>query len=308
MHFLWTDRQRNFFSRAAPRKPAERAVVRALSSLASLDCRARDAYNSSSLPTTHSSRRKHVTTAVHRFEESIGGRPYLIEVAPRLQGPLARLHRPDPRRADRADAVLRRDAGRSRASAVRLADARARARRRTPPSVGVGSGGMLPRSPSRSAAAILSWLALAFTSSAGQRLGVSRPRGSAPGRGDRGSASPTSTGMLQQQAETDKTWRAASDGFMQMEKITYRSRAGDLDIPAFVFQPLKLRGAEGASRASSGSTRTSAAISTSTTFRTSAKRPRRATSSSRRSIAAASATARRSTTRSTTAAPKSTTW
>ena len=31
--------------------------------------------------------------------------------------------------------------------------------------------------------------------------------------------------QLQQQAETDKTWRAASDGFMQMEKITYRSRA-----------------------------------------------------------------------------------
>src|SRR6476661_6721821 len=48
--------------------------------------------------------------------------------------------------------------------------------------------------------------------------------------------------MLQQQAETDKTWRAASDGFMQMDKITYRSRAGDLEVPAFVFQPLKLRG------------------------------------------------------------------
>jgi len=51
--------------------------------------------------------------------------------------------------------------------------------------------------------------------------------------------------QLEQQAETDKTWSAASDGFMQMDKITYRSRAGDLDIPAFVFQPLKLRGAKG---------------------------------------------------------------
>ena len=51
--------------------------------------------------------------------------------------------------------------------------------------------------------------------------------------------------QLEQQAETDKTWRAASDGFMQMEKITYRSKAGDMDIPAFVFQPLKLRGAKG---------------------------------------------------------------
>lgn len=43
---------------------------------------------------------------------------------------------------------------------------------------------------------------------------------------------------LQQQAKTDETWRAASDGHMRMEKITFRSRAGDLDIPAFVFQPL----------------------------------------------------------------------
>jgi dipeptidyl aminopeptidase/acylaminoacyl peptidase len=51
--------------------------------------------------------------------------------------------------------------------------------------------------------------------------------------------------QLEQQAETDKTWHAASDGFMQMEKTTYRSKAGDMDIPAFVFQPLKLRGAKG---------------------------------------------------------------
>src|SRR5262245_22399913 len=51
--------------------------------------------------------------------------------------------------------------------------------------------------------------------------------------------------QLQQQAETDKTWRAASDGFMQMEKITYRSSVGDLDVPAFVFQPLKIRGPKG---------------------------------------------------------------
>jgi dipeptidyl aminopeptidase/acylaminoacyl peptidase len=48
--------------------------------------------------------------------------------------------------------------------------------------------------------------------------------------------------MLEQQAETDKTWRAASDGVMAMEKITYRSRAGDVDVPAFVFQPLRPRG------------------------------------------------------------------
>jgi dipeptidyl aminopeptidase/acylaminoacyl peptidase len=48
--------------------------------------------------------------------------------------------------------------------------------------------------------------------------------------------------MARQQAETDNAWRAASDGRMRLEKITYRSRAGDLDIPAFVFQPLKSRG------------------------------------------------------------------
>jgi dipeptidyl aminopeptidase/acylaminoacyl peptidase len=41
-----------------------------------------------------------------------------------------------------------------------------------------------------------------------------------------------------QQAKTDETWRAASEGVMRMDKISYRSRAGDLDIPAFVFEPL----------------------------------------------------------------------
>jgi dipeptidyl aminopeptidase/acylaminoacyl peptidase len=41
-----------------------------------------------------------------------------------------------------------------------------------------------------------------------------------------------------QQTRTDETWRAASDGYMRMEKITYRTRVGDLDVPAFVFQPL----------------------------------------------------------------------
>ena len=50
--------------------------------------------------------------------------------------------------------------------------------------------------------------------------------------------------QLQRQAQTDKTWRAASEGVMQMDKITYKSRVGGLDIPAFLFQPLKLRGAK----------------------------------------------------------------
>ena len=43
--------------------------------------------------------------------------------------------------------------------------------------------------------------------------------------------------QLRQQALTDSTWRAASDGYMRMEKIAYRSAAGDLDVPAFVFRP-----------------------------------------------------------------------
>ena len=43
---------------------------------------------------------------------------------------------------------------------------------------------------------------------------------------------------IRQQAETDAAWREASAGAMRMEKISYRSRVGDLDIPAFVFQPL----------------------------------------------------------------------
>jgi len=44
--------------------------------------------------------------------------------------------------------------------------------------------------------------------------------------------------QLRQQAKTDRTWRDASEGFMRMEKISYRSAAGDLDVPAFVFRPL----------------------------------------------------------------------
>jgi dipeptidyl aminopeptidase/acylaminoacyl peptidase len=46
--------------------------------------------------------------------------------------------------------------------------------------------------------------------------------------------------MSRQQTETDKVWRAASEGRMLMEKITYRS--GAMDIPAFVFQPIKPQG------------------------------------------------------------------
>ncbi len=48
--------------------------------------------------------------------------------------------------------------------------------------------------------------------------------------------------MARDQAQTDRAWRQASEGIMRMEKISYRSSQGDLDIPAFVFQPLVTRG------------------------------------------------------------------
>jgi dipeptidyl aminopeptidase/acylaminoacyl peptidase len=67
----------------------------------------------------------------------------------------------------------------------------------------------------------------------------------APLHGQNPQREPDFDRQLQQQADTDKTWRAASDGFMQMDKITYRTSVGDMDIPAFVFQPLTLRGAKG---------------------------------------------------------------
>jgi len=44
--------------------------------------------------------------------------------------------------------------------------------------------------------------------------------------------------QLRQQAATDRAWRAASSGYMRMQKIAYRSGAGDLEVPAFVFRPL----------------------------------------------------------------------
>src|SRR5262249_30904001 len=65
----------------------------------------------------------------------------------------------------------------------------------------------------------------------------------APIRGQFQQREPDFDRMLQQQAETDKSWKAASDGPLTMEKTTYRSKVGDIDIPVFIFQPLKIRGA-----------------------------------------------------------------
>lgn len=51
--------------------------------------------------------------------------------------------------------------------------------------------------------------------------------------------------QIERQAETDRAWRAASEGVMRMEKIVYRSRADGLPVPAFLFMPLELRGPRG---------------------------------------------------------------
>jgi dipeptidyl aminopeptidase/acylaminoacyl peptidase len=46
-------------------------------------------------------------------------------------------------------------------------------------------------------------------------------------------------------AETDSIYRARSKGVMDFQKITYRSSVGDMDIPAYLFQPLVKRGPRG---------------------------------------------------------------
>ena len=51
--------------------------------------------------------------------------------------------------------------------------------------------------------------------------------------------------MAQDQVETDRNWREAAVGYMQVDKIKYASKADGMEIPAWVFQPLKLRGPKG---------------------------------------------------------------
>jgi hypothetical protein len=43
----------------------------------------------------------------------------------------------------------------------------------------------------------------------------------------------------------DSIYRARSKGVMDFQKITYRSSVGDMDIPAYLFQPLVKRGPRG---------------------------------------------------------------
>jgi dipeptidyl aminopeptidase/acylaminoacyl peptidase len=46
-------------------------------------------------------------------------------------------------------------------------------------------------------------------------------------------------------ARTDSIYTARSRGVMEFTKIRYRSRAGDMDVPAYLFAPLDKRGARG---------------------------------------------------------------
>ncbi|MGH7506758.1 MAG: alpha/beta hydrolase family protein, partial [Longimicrobiales bacterium] len=46
-------------------------------------------------------------------------------------------------------------------------------------------------------------------------------------------------------AETDSVYAAVTEGVVDYEKISYRSRIGDMDIPAYLYQPLEKRGPRG---------------------------------------------------------------
>lgn len=50
---------------------------------------------------------------------------------------------------------------------------------------------------------------------------------------------------MAEKAEIDSIYRAVTAGVVDYQKITYRSRVGDMDIPAYLFQPLQKRGARG---------------------------------------------------------------
>ncbi|MEX2282820.1 MAG: alpha/beta fold hydrolase [Gemmatimonadota bacterium] len=50
---------------------------------------------------------------------------------------------------------------------------------------------------------------------------------------------------MEGKARTDSIFAARSKGVLDYRKIKYRSRIGDMDIPAYVYQPLQKRGARG---------------------------------------------------------------
>jgi dipeptidyl aminopeptidase/acylaminoacyl peptidase len=52
-------------------------------------------------------------------------------------------------------------------------------------------------------------------------------------------------GHIAAKARTDSIFEARSRGVLDYRKVTYRSRIGDMDIPAYVYQPLEKRGSRG---------------------------------------------------------------
>jgi dipeptidyl aminopeptidase/acylaminoacyl peptidase len=50
---------------------------------------------------------------------------------------------------------------------------------------------------------------------------------------------------VDRKAETDRRYAEVTNGVVAYKKVTYRSRIGDLDIPAYLFEPLVKRGPKG---------------------------------------------------------------
>ncbi|GMV05631.1 MAG: hypothetical protein AMXMBFR53_19080 [Gemmatimonadota bacterium] len=50
---------------------------------------------------------------------------------------------------------------------------------------------------------------------------------------------------MEGKARTDSIYRAVTAGVVDFQKVTYRSRVGDMDIPAYLFQPMEKRGPRG---------------------------------------------------------------
>jgi dipeptidyl aminopeptidase/acylaminoacyl peptidase len=50
---------------------------------------------------------------------------------------------------------------------------------------------------------------------------------------------------IKEKAQIDTRYAEASKGVMDFKKVTYRSSVGDMDIPAYLFQPLNKRGPKG---------------------------------------------------------------
>ena len=106
-----------------------------------------------------------------------------------------------------------------------------------------------PRSPCAFAVASLAVVALVIaTPASGQSR---RPTPSTRAESLYVSANPADHPQRDQAADatskvrTDSIYAARSVGVMDFAKVTYRSAAGDMDIPAYRFQPLRTRGPRG---------------------------------------------------------------